>query len=160
FTDIDRNDELSYTAALADGSALPSWLSFNSATRALTGTPPTGGAGTYQIRVTATDLFGASANDVFALVIVSSDPEDDTLEFTPDDVWEEGTSPGGVKLSGLIATHGVYEGGAGVDTLLGTGGNDAILLEDEVQPRPPATSGPRISNVEIISAGAGDDLVD
>jgi hypothetical protein len=37
FTDVDQGDVLSYSATLADGSALPTWLSFNAATRTFTG---------------------------------------------------------------------------------------------------------------------------
>src|SRR6185437_7543790 len=47
FTDIDRNDALSYSATLADGSALPSWLTFDAATQHFGGTPAAGSAGTY-----------------------------------------------------------------------------------------------------------------
>ena len=38
FTDID-GDVLTYTATLEDGSALPSWLSFDAATQTFSGTP-------------------------------------------------------------------------------------------------------------------------
>ncbi|MFO6428586.1 tandem-95 repeat protein [Erythrobacter sp. W302b] len=67
FTDID-SATLTYSAALESGAALPSWLSFDPATRAFTGTPPTNFNGVFDIRVTASD--GAlSANDVFKLTI-------------------------------------------------------------------------------------------
>jgi trimeric autotransporter adhesin len=161
FTDIDRNDVLTYAANLADGSPLPAWLTFSPATRQFTGTPPAGAAGTYQVRVTATDLFAATANDVFALVIAQNDPTSDTLQFTADACWPAGSvSPSGVCIEGLKQTYGVYDGGAGVDTLVGTEDGDAILLEDEASPRPPGTSGPRIISVEIIDAAGGDDVVD
>jgi len=39
FSDAD-GDTLTYTATLANGDALPSWLSFNAATRTFSGTPP------------------------------------------------------------------------------------------------------------------------
>ena len=67
FTDID-SATLTYSAALESGAALPLWLSFDPATRAFTGTPPTNFNGVFDIRVTASD--GAlSANDVFKLTI-------------------------------------------------------------------------------------------
>ena len=37
--DSDIGDTLTYAVTLADGSALPSWLTFNAATRTLSGTP-------------------------------------------------------------------------------------------------------------------------
>lgn len=48
-----EGDALTLTATLDDGSALPAWLSF--ANGHLTGTPPSDAAGTYEIKVTATD---------------------------------------------------------------------------------------------------------
>ena len=39
FSDVD-GDSLTYTATLSDGSALPSWLAFDAATRTFSGTPP------------------------------------------------------------------------------------------------------------------------
>ncbi|WP_018327538.1 N,N-dimethylformamidase beta subunit family domain-containing protein [Rhizobium giardinii] len=63
FTDVDSGETLTYAATAADGSALPAWLSFNAATRTFSGTPTT--AGTYGVRVTATDLGGLAANETF-----------------------------------------------------------------------------------------------
>jgi len=53
FTDND-GDTLSYTASLADDTALPSWLSFDSTTRTFSGNPPHG-AGPLTVKVTALD---------------------------------------------------------------------------------------------------------
>ncbi len=44
FADIDEGDTLTYSAKLADGSALPSWLKFDATTRTLSGTPPSAAA--------------------------------------------------------------------------------------------------------------------
>ena len=54
FTDAD-SDTLSYAAAKSDGTALPSWLSFDPATRTFSGTPQTADAGTVSVKVTASD---------------------------------------------------------------------------------------------------------
>ena len=62
FTDVDLGDTLTYTATLADGSALPSWLHFDAATQTFSGTPENGDVGDLSIRVTATDKAGASAS--------------------------------------------------------------------------------------------------
>lgn len=67
FTDVD-NVALTYTATLATGAALPSWLSFNAATQRFTGTPPANFNGFIDVRVTASD--GAlSASDDFRLTV-------------------------------------------------------------------------------------------
>jgi VCBS repeat-containing protein len=77
FTDID-SATLTYSAALESGGDLPSWLSFDPATRAFTGTPPTNFNGVFDIRVTASD--GAlSANDVFKLTITPVNDAPDAI---------------------------------------------------------------------------------
>ncbi len=60
FADPD-GDALTYTATQSDGSALPSWLFFEPATRSLNGTPPAGSPDVH-VRVTATDPDGLSAS--------------------------------------------------------------------------------------------------
>ncbi|PLY35199.1 Ig family protein, partial [Pectobacterium carotovorum] len=62
FTDPDVGDTLTLSATLADGSALPSWLSFNPATGTFSGTPANGDVGSLSIRVTATDGSNAAAS--------------------------------------------------------------------------------------------------
>jgi VCBS repeat-containing protein len=72
FNDVDAGDVLSYTATLANGSALPSWLSFNAATRTFSGTPLNGDVGTLSLRVTATDIAGTSANNTFNVSVANT----------------------------------------------------------------------------------------
>ncbi len=69
FADVDAGDTLTYTATLADGSALPSWLTFTPNGQVVSGTPPQDFNGIVQIRITATDTAGASVSDVLALTI-------------------------------------------------------------------------------------------
>ncbi len=69
FTDVDAEDELSYSATLSSGSALPSWLVFTPEDRLFSGTPTNGQDGTYSIRVTATDGEGLSAFADFQLTV-------------------------------------------------------------------------------------------
>ena len=54
FSDAD-GDTLTYTATLADGSALPTWLSFDATSRSFSGTPPLNYTGTISVKVTASD---------------------------------------------------------------------------------------------------------
>lgn len=72
FNDLDAADTLTYTATLADGTALPSWLSFDAATSTFSGTPLNGDVGTLNINVTATDLANTSANDIFNLSVANT----------------------------------------------------------------------------------------
>ena len=62
FVDVD-NDVLTYSATLADGSALPDWLTFDGATQTFSGTPP---SGIWQVQVTASDGL-LSANQTFGI---------------------------------------------------------------------------------------------
>jgi hypothetical protein len=67
FSDADA-DTLSYTATLSTGAVLPSWLSFNAATRTFSGTPPQDFNGSLSLKVTASDN-AASVSSLFTLTI-------------------------------------------------------------------------------------------
>ena len=69
FTDVDVDDSLTYTATLADGTPLPTWLNFNGETGTFSGTPLNEDAGIIGVMVTATDLEGATATDTFDLEV-------------------------------------------------------------------------------------------
>ena len=72
FADVDTGDSLTITAILANGSALPGWLSFNAATRVFSGTPLNADVGALTVKVTATDAAGAAASSSFALAIANT----------------------------------------------------------------------------------------
>lgn len=72
FTDVDPGDSLTYSASLADASALPAWLTFDPATQTLSGTPENGDVTTLNITVTATDSAGASVAETFAMEVVNT----------------------------------------------------------------------------------------
>lgn len=67
FSDVDS--QLLYSAALANGDALPSWLKFDPTTHTFTGTPANGDVGRISIKVTATDGSGSSISDTFDLTV-------------------------------------------------------------------------------------------
>ncbi|MFZ5615307.1 MAG: putative Ig domain-containing protein, partial [Pseudomonadota bacterium] len=71
FKDIDHTDTLTYTARLANGKPLPSWLKFDAATQTFSGTAPAGNAATIDVKVLASDGHGAcsTASDVFRISI-------------------------------------------------------------------------------------------
>ncbi|MEN5036762.1 calcium-binding protein [Pseudomonas sp. TWI929] len=120
FTDRD-GDALSYTASAANASALPAWLQFNANTRTFSGTPAIPDAGTYSIRVTASDPDGLTVSDEFLLVIaarpgsVSGSDATDTLVGTA-----------GVDVIYGLAGDDQLIGGAGNDQLIGGPGNDLL----------------------------------
>ncbi len=64
-------DVLTYTATLADGSALPSWLVFDAATQTFSGTPSYDDAGVLAVKVMVdNDPEGLSAEQVFNLDVI------------------------------------------------------------------------------------------
>lgn len=71
FADIDQGDVLNYTAAMANGSPMPAWLNFDSATQTFSGTPGNADVANLDLIVTATDKGGLSASSVFALNVAN-----------------------------------------------------------------------------------------
>ena len=148
FADIDTGDVLSYSAQLADGSALPAWLSFNAATRTFQGTPAS--YGTISVRVTAADSGGLMSNDVFDIVI-------ERIDKTLNGTAGADTLTGGVgndTLYGLggndtlngMAGNDLLDGGTGADRLSGGTGDDTYIVDST-------------SDVVTEAASAGADLV-
>ena len=80
FNDVDSGDTLSYAAALSDGSALPSWLGFNAATRTFSSDGVSASAGTtVNVKVTATDSGSLSVSDTFVITIKNPGTDAPTL---------------------------------------------------------------------------------
>ncbi len=122
FTDVDLGDTLVYSATLANGSALPAWLNFNSTTRTFNGTPSSGDAGLVNIKVTATDAGSLSVSDLFELTVTI---QDQALTGTAgSDVLSGGA--GNDQLFGL-AGNDTLQGGDGNDLLDGGTGNDSMV---------------------------------
>ena len=133
FADVDLGDTLTYSATLADGSALPAWLSFNSTTRTFSGTPSNGDAGLVNIQVTATDTGSLSVSDLFDLTVTI---QDQVLTGTAgNDVLTGGA--GNDQLFGLAgndtlqggAGNDLLDGGTGTDTMQGGTGNDTYIVD-------------------------------
>jgi VCBS repeat-containing protein len=125
FTDVDNGDRLSYGATLADGSALPGWLAFDAATGTFSGTAPvSAGATTLDVQVTASDLAGATASDVFALAVAGAPPAEEPPAERPFGRHIVGTR----RKNHLDGTAGddLIEGRDGNDRLHGKGGVDIL----------------------------------
>jgi RHS repeat-associated protein len=76
FVDNDLNEVLTYTATLANGNSLPTWLSFNAATRTFNGIPTADSSGTLTLVVTATDTAQTSVSNSFNLTILEEQSSD------------------------------------------------------------------------------------
>jgi len=68
FNEEENEGILTFDAIQQSGSALPSWLSFNTSTRVFTGTPSGYDLGIYNIRVFANNNFSGIFNDFFLTV--------------------------------------------------------------------------------------------
>lgn len=71
FVDPDSSDTVLYGATLDNGDPLPGWLTFNSATGTLSGTPGNGDVGALSLLLRATDRFGESAETSFSMSITN-----------------------------------------------------------------------------------------
>lgn len=110
FTDSD-GDTLTYSATLADGSPLPTWLHFDPLTRSFSGTPSGVDIGDLSIKVTASDGGYHPASATFGLRIVGVPPVVPDAPGTPGG----GLPPGG-GTPGLPETPGLPPGLPGVPT--------------------------------------------
>ena len=68
FSDAE-GDTLTYEAMQADNSALPTWLSFASATRLFSGMPAAADVATLSVKVTASDSYGGTVSDTFDIIV-------------------------------------------------------------------------------------------
>ena len=120
-------DVLTYTAAMADGSALPAWLTFSGGH--VIGTVPGGALGDYAILITASDG-SLSASDVFTLSVgmLPTGPE-----LSPSD-WDD-FDDGNDHVVGRGASNGIIAPQGGDDYITvdgwsmyvdGGDGNDII----------------------------------
>ncbi|WPN55379.1 M10 family metallopeptidase C-terminal domain-containing protein [Pseudomonas sp. P9_31] len=125
FTDPD-NDGLNYTATLADGSALPPWLSFNATNLTFTGTPTNTASGNYNVLVKAMDPAGASVSDSFALVV--ADAPANTITGTNNAETLNGTA--GADLILGLGGNDTIKAGTGADTIDGGDGRDSLYGGD------------------------------
>jgi Ca2+-binding RTX toxin-like protein len=118
FADVDAGDVLTFASTLADGSTLPEWLEFDTATRTFSGTPGEEDTGLYSIFVIASDAAGATASGAFELGI-----SDAATTFA---------SYHGTSCADLIHTgfyNDLVEAGNGDDTVLSSAGRDLILAD-------------------------------
>jgi uncharacterized delta-60 repeat protein len=119
FTDTDAGNVLTYNLDMADGTGIPPWLTLDPLTGTLTGTPTTLDIGTFDLRITATDLVGATISDTFQMTIVTPNkiingtPSNDTLIG---DIGDD-------ELNGLAGNDNL-DGRAGNDIMQGGRGND------------------------------------
>lgn len=128
-----EGDALSYTATLEDGSALPTWLVFNPATRTFSGTAPQTST-PINIKVTATDTFKNSISDVFTInfaapnLTINGTANADTLTGKEGNDTLNGLAGNDTLIGG--AGNDKLDGGTGADKMTGGTGNDTYIVDN------------------------------
>ena len=107
FTDAD-GDTLTYTATQDDDSALPSWLTFDGASRTFSGTPAAADVGTVSVKVTATDPDADSVSDTFDIVVSAAVMSSCPLPSFGDRrvVWIGEMTVAAIMRNGAVVGHG------------------------------------------------------
>jgi hypothetical protein len=155
FADVD-GDSLNYIATKTDGSALDSWVNFDSATRTFSFAPDLAHLGTYSIMVTAGDTHGASITDIFDVVVNlpagsgGGDNNDTTTLTTANDIYY---AYNGTDIVDGLAGDDLIFGGNGTDSLQGNLGNDT-LYGDNGDDKLDGGAG-----IDLLFGGKGDDLI-
>ena len=94
FADADvaaGTDSLSYSVLLANGQALPVWLSFDAATRTFSGTPDDADLDSLDVQLFATDQAGAQANATFAIAVQNTNDAPTVTQSLPGQSATAGT---------------------------------------------------------------------
>ncbi len=146
FTDID-NASLTYSAKLSNGSALPSWLVFDAATKTFAGTPPSGAVTTLSIEIIASD--GAlSATQTFKLKVVTNvingTSGADTINgaSSNDEIYGKA---GNDTINGSLGAD-IIDGGDGIDKVSYSGSTEAVTVN-------------LLTNINTGGTAAGDTLI-
>lgn len=142
FIDEDQADQLSISATW-NGGSLPSWLFFDESTGTFTANPVAADIGTYLITVTATDLAGATANNTFAVNILSADfvqangtNGNDTLNVVSQNaagtLWTVTLNGTNIFTGDLTSRAVQFFGNNGIDQIIvqGSTGQDAIGIRN------------------------------
>jgi VCBS repeat-containing protein len=172
-----EGDPLTVTATLADGTALPGWLTFDADTLTFSGTPPLNFNGTIDIMVSASDG-SLSGSDTFTLTInavndapaltgtaatLANGTEDTNYTVSAADLLAGFTDVEGDALSveNLAADHGtVTDNGDGTFTIeLDANYNGPIALSYDVSDGTDTTAATQAFTVDAVNDAPTTTLV-
>ena len=165
FADVDVGDTLTYSATLADGTSLPSWLIFNPVTMTFSGTPVD--AGKLSVKVIAMDSTGASASDVYDLTVQATHKTtygtNGMNSITTGSDNDLIYALGGPDFVYSGAGNDTLYGGDGIDLLCGDGGDDIIYGENDSDMLDGGNGNDFLSGGsgnDFLYGGSGDDTLD
>lgn len=158
FLDRDRDDILTFSATLADGDALPAWLSFDAESLTFSGTPAApGDVGRLTVRVTVNDGMSGVASDDFTLTVrdaAAPPPPPGRIAIgagAGDAPWVQVIDAStGEELQRFLAFNSAFRGG--VDVALADVNNDGT---DDVVVGAGPSGGP---HVKVFDGATGDVL--
>jgi len=127
---IPQGDTLTYRTTLANGSPLPAWLTYDSAQNKLLAAPGAGGIGTVDVKVTAVNQSGVSADSTLELLVQANVLNVDTFQkiniADSQVAINENNAFSGVTAAG--GNHVLLQSGSQSSaTLLGSGANTVIV---------------------------------
>ncbi|MBE9071900.1 putative Ig domain-containing protein, partial [Microcystis sp. LEGE 08355] len=142
FTDIDKNDFLTYSATDVNGNSLPKWLSFDPKTTTFSGTSKDTTSSSLDIKLEVKDTKGLSSSNVFTLTInaMTGGDGNDLLNGSAGDDTLNGNA-GDDTLNGGNGDD-LLNGQEGKDSINGNSGNDTLNGGDDN---------------DILSGGEGND---
>lgn len=130
FKDLE-GDSLTYTATLADGSALPTWLTFNAIERRFSGTPTVTDATNLTIKITASDNKGGIVTNSFNLFVTKSIlVQGDSQKIISGQDNDHIITNNGTNFVDSGDGNDYIQGGKDRDLLFGNNGNDLIFGGD------------------------------
>ncbi|MBW1650851.1 MAG: S8 family serine peptidase, partial [Deltaproteobacteria bacterium] len=119
-------------------------------------------------------IYGEDGNDTIngetGADLIQAGAGDDTIKYSADSQAQDGWfawnvgSPNNIingesiPVKPRFETYDVIDGGQGFDTIEMTDESEALFLDDQYSPA--YQEGPRITNIETIKAGAGNDIID
>jgi Ca2+-binding RTX toxin-like protein len=119
FTDIDKNDLLTYSATDVNGNSLPKWLSFDPKTRTFSGTSKDTTSSSLDIKLEAKDTKGLSSSSVFTLTInaisnatIETFGNTKLVKDTTNKLYTQigNNNPIAINISGTQITTNIYSG--------------------------------------------------
>ncbi|HBN22534.1 MAG TPA: hypothetical protein DD412_04785 [Holosporales bacterium] len=115
-------------------------------------------------------LYGSDGDDTLdggiGADLLAGGAGNDTLHTSADATWTGGWSAYNVEtgqsisLNGKTASYDVFEGGDGYDTIQMSDAGEAFFLDNSFSSFYNGSSQARLSDIEEINAGGGDDIID
>jgi V8-like Glu-specific endopeptidase len=142
FKSSNAGETLSYTATLADGSALPAWLQLDAAKGIFSGVPTSTDGASIHVRITAHGANSASASDEFQILVgaaginfTGESGKERIIAQSGNDLIDGGNGTDTVVFASNRAAYEITATATGITVkdVAGTGGADRLVNIERVQ---------------------------